>query len=597
MAEEKFELGEMVAAAAALRDELRRALAASTDPAVTALLGELDALPRHGDLADAPPLRIGFVGQYNAGKSTILRVLTGRTDIVIDSNVSTDKVAAYDWNGVELLDTPGIHAGRHEHDETTYAAIDRADLLVFVVTNELFDHTLGHHFRQLAFHRQHAGRMLLVVNKMGQDPGTPADKRPDLEKVTAPLGLDDFATVFIDARSWLEAQSEEDARYRDELLELANLPALIAGLNRFVRDRGLTGRLTTPLFGLRGLAEQAAALSSTDHPEERAALELLHRKRNILLASRQRLRATLRGLIARGIGDIGKIGDDVAEAIEPGKTEQDVLFMHETAQQRAEARVERLQTEIHAGVVADLDEVKRQLGVLHEGALARDLRARIAARGETSTSGLLDKLDGPIWNGQAQDHTRADWPTRARKLGNVAGKLGSWTSKLATGPLSKVAGAGTATAARGSQAQEIVLAVGEFVGVKFKPWGAVKVARAIGKAGRVIGVIGGVLAVAGQIAEDHENEKMRVQLRDARSEVRAAYRESALGVREVLEERVEQFLSSFYSAELAAIEETVDDLTGTHKARTASVEAFEQLANRTAALLAGAPRASGGRSS
>jgi hypothetical protein len=129
--------------------------------------------------------------------------------------------------------------------------------------------------------------MLLVVNKMGQDPGSPETKRPDIEKVTAPLKLTDFRGVFIDARSWLEAQNADEEDY-DDLIELANIQQLTAELNKFIAERGLAGRLSAPLFTMRGIAEQASALLSTDFPQERAALELLHRKRSILLASRAR---------------------------------------------------------------------------------------------------------------------------------------------------------------------------------------------------------------------------------------------------------------------------------------------------------------------
>jgi hypothetical protein len=90
-----------------------------------------------------------------------------------------------------------------------------------------------------------------------------------------------------------------------------------------------------------------------------------------------------------------------------------------------------------------------------------------------------------------------------------------------------------ASAARGSDAHNAVYNVGKFFGVKFQPWGAVKVARAIGNAGRVISVVGGVLAVVAQIAEDRQQQQYRLQLRDARDGARSAYRDSALSVQAV----------------------------------------------------------------
>jgi hypothetical protein len=74
--------------------------------------------------------------------------------------------------------------------------------------------------------------------------------------------------------------------------------------------------------------------------------------------------------------------------------------------------------------------------------------------------------------------------------------------------------------ARGSDALKAVYNVGRFVGVKFQPRGAVKVARVIGNAGRAISAVGGILAVVDQIAEDQQQEQYRLQLRDARDGIR-----------------------------------------------------------------------------
>ena len=577
-----FEFGEILSATQHLQQDLRAAIARSEDPKVKALSRELDEVRIVGASSDAPPLTIAFVGQYNAGKSTILRVLTGREDIVIDSDVCTDTVTAYDWNGVRLLDTPGVHAGHPDHDERTYAVIDRADLLVFVVTNELFDDTIGHHFRELAFNRQHARRMLLVVNKMDQDPGSPETKRPDIEKVTAPLTVADFRGVFIDARSWLEAQDADDED-RADLLEIANIGALTVALNEFIAERGFAGRLSAPLFTMRGIAEQALALLSTDFPQERAALDLLHRKRSILLASRGRLRTAMSGLVARAVADIGKYGDEVAEAIEPGKTEKEVDELHTAAQARASARSEGLSDEGRRCVETEISELRRQLEALRDSVLARELTGQI--EGEAPGDVPLGDFASPAWQASSKEEVLADWPTKAKKVGNVAKEIGNWAARWATGPAGEGASAFGTAAARGSDAHKAVYNVGKFFGVKFQPWGAVKVARAIGNAGRVISAVGGVLAVAAQIAEDRQQEQYRLQLRDARDGVRSAYRDSALAVQAAFWEQFESFLADFYDSELLAIDEIVEDLIGKRSKRKSGADAFQLLEHRATKLI------------
>ena len=112
-------------------------------------------------------IRLVFAGQYSAGKSSIIKMLTGRSDIVIGAGITTKQVHKYIWNGIEVVDTPGIHTElRPDHDEMSYDAIASADMLVFVVSNELFDSYMGTHFRKIAIDKDKAGEMILVVNKM-----------------------------------------------------------------------------------------------------------------------------------------------------------------------------------------------------------------------------------------------------------------------------------------------------------------------------------------------------------------------------------------------------------------------------------------------
>lgn len=95
-----------------------------------------------------PKLTISFIGQYNAGKSTLIKSLTGNSAILISPEICTDKVTEYQWNEVLLIDTPGIYAGRNDHDDITLKKISDSDLLVFVVPNELFNPQGGDFFKK-----------------------------------------------------------------------------------------------------------------------------------------------------------------------------------------------------------------------------------------------------------------------------------------------------------------------------------------------------------------------------------------------------------------------------------------------------------------
>lgn len=565
MREVQFEFSKYLRQVNSLREQLLDALRMSDDAKVAALMNDIPTITASDD---GPPLTIAFVGQYNAGKSTIISALTKKRDIPIDADVCTDKVTGYDWEeGIRLLDTPGIHAGYPDHDELTYETINKVDLLVFVITSELFDDVIGPHFRDLAFEHDKASEILLVVNKMGMRPGTPEVKIPDLSKVTKPLTVEDFGTVFIDALSYLDALEETNAEDRRELFDIASFDHFIKGLNTFIGDRRLMGRLTTPLFSIRSLAQQAKAVLSVDMPEEQTAIELLGRKRSLFYSSRARLHNTLQGLMNAAATDITTYGDEVAETIEPGSTEESVQARHENAQKRAEKRCSRLEQDVKSAIETELQELDRQLETLDKGILAQKLRGRISNTTVHDEDGF-EKIDSSEfeWVGSNKERP-ADWPVRLQKVGNIATRLGGYAADWTTGPFAQAAQFGAANAARGSQGHQVIYNVGKFLGVKFKPWGAVNAARYIGNAGRIIGTIGGVLGVIAQIQEDKQQEKHKRQLQDARDSVRQAYRKAVQVIEADFEDAYEGLSQEFYDGELNAIDALLDDLVGPRHTR------------------------------
>ncbi|MBQ9394793.1 MAG: 50S ribosome-binding GTPase, partial [Proteobacteria bacterium] len=153
-------------------------------------------------------VRIVVVGQYSAGKSSLLRMLTGREDIAVGANITTEKVQKFDWNGIEIVDTPGIHTELHpDHDEISYHAIASADLLIFVVTNELFDAHIAEHFRKLAIDSGKASEMILVINKMDRttNGNTEAQQntiKEDLRPVLEPYTPEQLYISFLAADSY-----------------------------------------------------------------------------------------------------------------------------------------------------------------------------------------------------------------------------------------------------------------------------------------------------------------------------------------------------------------------------------------------------------
>ena len=567
MNDSRFQFSGYLSRVTSLRNRLTEALRTSGDPKVERLVAEVpDCGVMNGE--SAAPLTLAFVGQYNAGKSTIISALTGKGDIPIDADVCTQTVTAYDWEGIKLLDTPGIHAGYRSHDEQTYRTIESVDLLVFVITSELFDDVIGAQFRQLAFERRKAQEMVLVVNKMGQDAGSAEDKRSDIEKVTRPLPMESFRTVFIDALSYVEALEEAEVADRAELLDIARFERMECALNSFVDDRGLMGRLTTPLFRFGAVAGQGEAYLSVEMPEERAALELLERKQGLFISSQQKLRSNLSSLVATAASEIVAYGDQVAETIEPGNKEDGVRGQFEDAEQTARERRTRLYEDVRPVIESELSEIKRQLDALHNGVLAQDVRGRVKT-GLTRTVSEGDGDTGLDFGSRTREkRDPSDWQRRLTTVGIVMGDIGKIAEQWTTGPHAQGARMGSATAARGSQGHKVVYKVGKFFGHKFRPHEAENMAKSIGNVGRATSALSGVLMVIGQIAQDRQQEKQSLQLRDARDTVRSEFRKEARSVEQEFWGRFEEFSQDFYENEIAAVDDRRSEIVGDRDRRT-----------------------------
>ncbi|OWY68422.1 hypothetical protein B7486_26670 [cyanobacterium TDX16] len=242
-------------------------------------------------------LRVAFVGQYSAGKSTIVSALTGRRDIKIDADIATDRTTSYAWNSINLIDTPGLFTDRKDYDEITYEAIEKSDLLVFCLTYMLFDTLTVENFKKLAYDRGYQWKMMLVINKMSDEAGEEATKianyRQSLAEALKPHCLDDFSACFIDAKDYCYGINEGD----DFLLEISRFPTFIHALNQFVDSRASLARFDTPVRIALACVEEAQAVSASNSNGDSVSFEILNQLSRRVRKERDRLRTKVQSII------------------------------------------------------------------------------------------------------------------------------------------------------------------------------------------------------------------------------------------------------------------------------------------------------------
>lgn len=253
---------------------------------VTQFVGNNGMLPTEQTIneiqqkAQNAELHIMLYGAYNAGKSTLINSLLARESARTDDIPTTDSVDFYDWNGMKLLDTPGVNAPI-EHQDVTEAQLKRASVIVFVIrdgdmdsrdvydrlldllqrdkkifivlNNELIDLSARQkavdHIRELLLHRAKANHIdeskLIGIDILPIQLKTALKGRlENKEKLIEYSGF----SIFLDAfNSWITQQNAEREKF-DDFKKVVNeiwYQPILAALNtqRSSQDQAVISRL------------------------------------------------------------------------------------------------------------------------------------------------------------------------------------------------------------------------------------------------------------------------------------------------------------------------------------------------------------------
>lgn len=486
------------------------------------------------------PVSLVFAGQYSAGKSSILKALTGIESITIGAGITTQEAHSYDWNGIEAIDTPGIHTTlRPDHDEISYQAIANSDMLVYVVTQELFDDFIGQNFRRLLLEKDKAGEMILIVNKMADIGNTIENqeiKLKDLEKVTIPYTPAQLRTVFVDAESYLDSLSESDIEIAEELRERSNYDTLVATLNAFVQDKAISSRMTTVLYRLFEFLQKAILeyQPSTGDSDIDALEEHLLQERHIIVNTQWRIETAVKSIFEEAASQIREKGREVANSIynfdnEADANEAIIIAYNEVDKITATCvdSVTRRITELSNDCQAQLDE-------FYKSDFSQALKFRLESK-YAKGNPLIERLFKSDVLAQGS----------SKIIANTAGK-----NVTATG----------LKAFTGSNIHQMVLDIGHFFGHSFKPWEAVKWVRGINVAGKVLGVFGVVFSLGMQAKEDVDTDKRQQEMRKNREELRAGFNNAANEVVKYFNNALVDFLAKNYQLRITQIDSQISEI-------------------------------------
>ena len=511
---------------------------------------------------DEDKIKLVFAGQYSAGKSSIIKMLTGRSDIDVGAGITTQETHSYEWNGLIVIDTPGIGTEiRIDHDEISYKAINAADMLVFVVTNELFDSHLAEHFRKLAIEKDKAGEMILVINKMERtsegNTTTQQDViREDLRNVLKPYTPEQLNLCFLDAESYLETIDEDDPEIIHELTARSGYSNFIDTLNRFVSEKSLSSKLTTELYMLDEQLEKAIeALKPQSIDVDIDALEENYlQQRHVLIDARIRLQQEVKDIFTDAGSRTRELGLDSANLLSEGCKQNEVEFELEKYVRQADDTMDKAQQDATQVIEARLTEMGKKLDSIENSEFTKELKTR-----------LTGKFDG--------------LPENVKKaLGSTIPGLQK-SGEVVTGNAYKagVAGGLSLSNFSGSNIHNIVLKACHAIGYKFKPWQAIKITKGVAVAGRVLGIVGVGLSVFMQIKEDADADRISADLKKNRQVIRSQFNTAANEFEDFGRRYIEDNVVNSLAPSISDLDEKIYEIRETRSNRSVACRNFEKL--------------------
>lgn len=466
----------------------------AADPAASQALAELNAIAKRGRA------RMQLFGDYSAGKTSFVKRLLIDGGLPVPDSVevradpTTDRVHVYEWEQVDLVDTPGLQSVKGFHGQLAMATYPDASAIIYLLQpNLLVGDTQGVE-RMLKGDRT-AGlvakldRTIFVIHRsdeLGADPETVPDeyvrlcerKKSELQQALLSRGIpisgdrvfcmsaDPYQLVgdrrdvssdqFDRFRSW-----DGFAEFRKSMRELSARHAG-TGVDRSILEGGLA-RL--------GELNASTRKRLIEIEQRTAALDGLGVVLSEIVAEGERIDAELRARARRLVDDyaFGQL-ERVAGAASDAELEATAKQLAEWWNHPAFAGdAKRWQGEAKAAID---DWFQRSVDLLERTVSAPRFRAAVAgANGSFDPSTFATAKEG-------------------------------WIGKIMSLVAQPLKGA----------TRDVVYWVGKALGATFRPWGAVKLARLLGRVGVVLGVVATIFDAI-NLYRAWQGEKRRTQLR------------------------------------------------------------------------------------
>jgi tRNA U34 5-carboxymethylaminomethyl modifying GTPase MnmE/TrmE len=485
---------------------------------LTAIVAEADALVLRSAVSEADQLqdqlvnarsrvdrdatlRIAVIGEFSAGKTSLINALTGLS-LKVDADVCTRETREYEWRGLILVDTPGVQAqvGETDHDKIAQQATIGADLVLFIITNELFNPRLAAHLRYILDEEGLglSSKTAIIVNKVDRESNPEETLRGEIQRVVGPH--QDIPIYFCSASSYKMA-STVPTEMQQRFVEQSQIPALTHGIDQFVQDTEASGRLMTPLQVLASVLEGLqSSLAVSD--DDKRQLELVRRQRAVLQSLQDRLLETRKTWKHRAFSTVLSRTDSVLKDISDTTTDDDLERLFQFGMAHAVAELDGLHHDVVADVSASIDEARAKLDEIGASPLGQEVRAS-SERAAT---------------------VKVEFDAQRPGAKVFAAKVGKATVK----PIQE----GLDLASKNAQGlRDVVYKVGKQMGKKFRPHEAIKagekLARIAGRVSKAAPYLASALDFYIQHREENKKGEQARYLAQMRISMRNAFADQA----------------------------------------------------------------------
>ncbi len=403
-------------------------------------------------------LHVAVCGAYSSGKSTLVAFLTGRKDIKTGQGIVTDKASEYECDDWTIVDTPGICAGRPQHDEISLKFIERADLLIYMIPSKGFSPEVEKNFKDTIMGR-YADKTMLVMGRINdvEIDNLPAKRQDVAEVLGGKELLAKYRFCMLDVEVYKSGLEEND----DELKTISRMTEFKGLLDDFLRQKGAYGKCLALMDVVEGFVKAAMEVCETKLVRD----EIAARQKKALENAMRRYQRSFLDAKGRMLATVSRERSEMLALLSDGSSE---------LEEKLKTLSDRLEKAVDDQAFLDdqesiFSELRKELSDIDEQVVTLDKR-------------LAEACGGLSGGGMPFDFSK--WKAGLGKLGDMLSGM----------------------------SKETLVKIVHFFGGKFKPWGAVKWTKFLKGAGAAVGVIIETVSTVNEIREEKKADDARREM-------------------------------------------------------------------------------------